>query len=409
MSYVWHPLVREIYNSAKDSGLEKSIFVVGLSGGLDSVALLSVVVEISRVLRSEVIAVNIHHGVGFNDEFRSSSQTLCREICQRFGVYYLSFELLSDGSAIQASESLGPQQNGLSEGLLRDLRRKVFGAICECLENFVDLDEALTYVPKSLKNLGKVNIFLFKKSSSVASFPVASLPNKSSSVARISDHEKMAGIGSVPQKAVEKKAGSLSQLKPILVLGHHLDDLLETRLMRLIRGSGIAGLEAMTAFKNNTWRPFIKKTKSELRAYLEQKQITWIEDPTNSDPQLTMRNWIRHTWLPQLESQYPGSTHRIALSLQLITDSVAVVTDNLHELASQDPLPLTTWNRLSLVEQSQIISIQLNKLGKKNYSSGLIDEIIKVLRQPKNEIKHQIGQWTILKNSQGIKINYKKN
>jgi len=72
-----------------------------------------------------------------------------------------------------------------------------------------------------------------------------------------------------------------------LLLGHTMDDIAETYLMRLARKSGVNGLSMMdTNFNRNgvNWaRPFWQRTRAELRIYLRRNKVPWAEDPTNID------------------------------------------------------------------------------------------------------------------------------
>lgn len=72
-----------------------------------------------------------------------------------------------------------------------------------------------------------------------------------------------------------------------LALGHTADDQAETVLMRLMRASGVDGLSAMSAtrvFNGVTlWRPLLSVRRSELRAYLSNAGVDWIDDPSNED------------------------------------------------------------------------------------------------------------------------------
>lgn len=72
-----------------------------------------------------------------------------------------------------------------------------------------------------------------------------------------------------------------------MLLGHTADDVAETFLMRLARGSGLEGLAAMPArFQRHGvtfHRPLIDVTRADLRAYLAEVDGTWIDDPSNED------------------------------------------------------------------------------------------------------------------------------
>jgi tRNA(Ile)-lysidine synthase len=69
----------------------------------------------------------------------------------------------------------------------------------------------------------------------------------------------------------------------ILLTAHHADDQLETMLMRLNRGSGVAGLAGVRAQQSNLCRPLLGWRKAELVAIVSDCGITAVDDPTNHD------------------------------------------------------------------------------------------------------------------------------
>ncbi|CAM3217509.1 tRNA lysidine(34) synthetase TilS [Paracoccus nototheniae] len=74
---------------------------------------------------------------------------------------------------------------------------------------------------------------------------------------------------------------------PAVALGHTANDLAETLVMRLARGSGVDGLSAMAdwrdAFDMRWLRPVLDVGRAELRDWLRTRQIDWIDDPTNDN------------------------------------------------------------------------------------------------------------------------------
>lgn len=74
----------------------------------------------------------------------------------------------------------------------------------------------------------------------------------------------------------------------LVALGHQRDDVAETFLMRLTRRSGVDGLAAMqsrfTRHDQRFDRPLLEVRRDDLRAYLSDKQVKWIDDPSNDDP-----------------------------------------------------------------------------------------------------------------------------
>jgi tRNA(Ile)-lysidine synthase len=75
----------------------------------------------------------------------------------------------------------------------------------------------------------------------------------------------------------------------VIVTAHHQDDLLETIVINLIRGTGWRGLAPM---HSNIVRPLLKMSKSEIVAYALQNGLEWVEDATNDSPRY-LRNRVR--------------------------------------------------------------------------------------------------------------------
>ncbi|GFE53961.1 tRNA lysidine synthetase, putative [Babesia ovis] len=92
----------------------------------------------------------------------------------------------------------------------------------------------------------------------------------------------------------------------IVLLGHHLNDNVETFLFKLLRGvhlSNMKGMEPMSYLDDDNdiviLRPFVRFTKDSLGSFLESMNGTYHEDSSNSSPKYT-RNRIRKSVLPEL-------------------------------------------------------------------------------------------------------------
>jgi tRNA(Ile)-lysidine synthase len=97
-----------------------------------------------------------------------------------------------------------------------------------------------------------------------------------------------------------------------VALGHHRDDQAETVLMRLMRGSGAAGMAAMAERgPGRLIRPMLSISRAEIRSYLGARGISFVEDSSNSSRDI-LRNRIRGELLPMLERGYaPGFSGRL--------------------------------------------------------------------------------------------------
>jgi tRNA(Ile)-lysidine synthase len=97
-----------------------------------------------------------------------------------------------------------------------------------------------------------------------------------------------------------------------LALGHTADDRVETFLLRMIKGSGPAGLGSIPPVRLPYVRPLIQVWRKEIRAYEPFLPFSPIEDPSNRDLSIP-RNRIRHELLPLLEDGYNPSVRRALL------------------------------------------------------------------------------------------------
>jgi tRNA(Ile)-lysidine synthase len=100
-----------------------------------------------------------------------------------------------------------------------------------------------------------------------------------------------------------------------LLTAHHEEDQLETVLLQLLRGAGVAGLAAMpprAAFAGG-WllRPLLGQSRAGLRAWLSRQELPWIEDPANADLRFD-RNYLRAEILPRLQARWPAAARTVA-------------------------------------------------------------------------------------------------
>jgi len=94
---------------------------------------------------------------------------------------------------------------------------------------------------------------------------------------------------------ISRKYGASS-----IAIAHNADDVAETVLHNLVRGTGPYGLVGIPESRKGIIRPVIDFYKIELRKILESRNISWCEDATNADTTMT-RNKIRHKLLPWIE------------------------------------------------------------------------------------------------------------
>lgn len=96
----------------------------------------------------------------------------------------------------------------------------------------------------------------------------------------------------------------------LILTGHHQDDQVETILMRLLKGSGPAGLAGMATRRGRVVRPLLPFRRDELAGFLHEKGVSGWEDPANLSPR-HLRSWIRNALLPILKEAMPDVDRRL--------------------------------------------------------------------------------------------------
>lgn len=148
------------------------------------------------------------------------------------------------------------------------------------------------------------------------------------------------------QVAVEQDAS-------FIATGHNRDDLVETVLMNLIRGVGLAGLRGILAdaplsenhlrpdadddlldavWGINLLRPMLRLSRTEIRELAQQRSLTPREDATNDDPTF-LRNRIRLEVLPMLDDLNRNFRESIARMADVVQGDYAIVQDVVHSTA----------------------------------------------------------------------------
>ena len=108
-----------------------------------------------------------------------------------------------------------------------------------------------------------------------------------------------------------------------LLMAHHADDVAETFLLRLFRGTGSDGLggphSKRPVGKGTLIRPLLDYSKQELLDFIKQRDIKFIEDSSNSEVNQD-RNFIRNNLIPLIGERWGNASSRISNTSKLLQD-----------------------------------------------------------------------------------------
>ncbi|MHA7601772.1 tRNA lysidine(34) synthetase TilS [Alicycliphilus sp. T452] len=166
-----------------------------------------------------------------------------------------------------------------------------------------------------------------------------------------------------------------------IALAQHADDQVETLLLALSRGAGVAGLAAMPAQWQRGglhWsRPLLRVAGADVRAWLQQQGEPWVEDPTNADERYT-RNRIRRRLLPALQQAFPHFRDTFARSCA----HAAQAGELLQELARADlaavgqPPRIAALRLLSRARQANVLRHWLRSAHGTTPASAQLDALL---------------------------------
>ena len=169
-----------------------------------------------------------------------------------------------------------------------------------------------------------------------------------------------------------------------IAIAQHADDQVETLLLALPRGAGIAGLAATPARWERAgvvWpRPLPQVAGADIRSWLRLQGQPWVEDPTNTDQRYT-RNRIRAQLLPALEAAFPAFRDTFARS----ASNAAQAAELLDELAQQDllrvgaPPHITVLQGLSRARQANVLRHWLRVAYATTPSAAQLGELLNQL------------------------------
>ena len=181
------------------------------------------------------------------------------------------------------------------------------------------------------------------------------------------------GNGSLEDKARKARYQafeSLIQSDDVLMMGHHLDDQVETLMLRMLRGSGTKGTSGMPAKRSIglgvLFRPLLDTPRSAIEDYARRHQLEWIEDPSNADTDFD-RNFLRLKLLPLMAERWPEYRQTLARVALLNRDSSLLN----EQLAAQDfeslgcnehgaCLPIDGLNTFSQERQNNVLRYWLS-------------------------------------------------
>ena len=178
----------------------------------------------------------------------------------------------------------------------------------------------------------------------------------------------------------------------VIVLGHHLDDQVETVLFRMLRGTGmkgLSGMDRMSAFDDKiVLRPLFALTKTDILKRLNDRDIKFITDNSNQDNTYS-RNYIRNLIIPKMLERWPAGSKNIARMALLAKQQSDLLThlleDNLKAVSDESGLSIEGLKQYDAFHRSELIRMWLDRNNFASPNESQMREIEKSFFQSRQE------------------------
>jgi tRNA(Ile)-lysidine synthase len=175
-----------------------------------------------------------------------------------------------------------------------------------------------------------------------------------------------------------------------LATAHHLDDQIETFLINLARGTGIAGLHGILPKQGRIIRPMLFASRQDLLNLARETNLQFVEDSSNLSLKYT-RNRIRHKIIPQFEKINPSFREEMAVTIQKLKEAETVYRSIINKEKERLLIPYDQGYKLSVSELKKLVPGRTwlyELLSDFGFSSSVVEDVIASLDDQPGKVFH---------------------
>ena len=209
------------------------------------------------------------------------------------------------------------------------------------------------------------------------------------------------GPGASEEKARKARYDFLNKTKrkyhaAAIITAHHQDDLVETAIINLLRGTGRRGLTAISD-NPDIIRPLLSVPKSKLVDYAKKNDLKWRDDPSNQDERF-LRNFVRRRMIPKLSAAQRRSflkeLSKLAAGNRLIHQEIANLSQNIVHNRSVNRSAFTALpNEIA----AEVLIYFLRQNAIRDFDKKAIERLTVVIKTAKPGSKHDVIRGVTLK------------
>lgn len=164
-------------------------------------------------------------------------------------------------------------------------------------------------------------------------------------------------------------------------VAHNLNDNIETMLINLIRGTGLAGMAGMKPVINRIVRPLLFATRNDIQTFRNENNIEFREDRSNSDTKY-IRNKVRHQIIPVLKEINPSvelTLNETAERFSGLNEALAEFINQLRKKISEEKEPFTIFRLQELRRYSGNKAVIFELFKPFGITNSLVGDLLKVI------------------------------
>ena len=222
------------------------------------------------------------------------------------------------------------------------------------------------------------------------------------------------GIESASRRARYKIFENVLEDNDQILLAHHSDDVAETIFMRMLRGTGVEGIEGPKQERRigngKLIRPFLSIPKTEIKSFLKENKINFIEDDSNQDNKFD-RNFLRNNIFPILEKRWKGFPSRINSMASIIGQRNSNYAKLIHHEYKDLIGNEIEIKKLKEIPSSHVVDILRYSIKKSKVAvpnTKIMKEIIKTFLDSNPGTKSEVSWSRSDKEEAAGKIKYEK-
>src|SRR5262252_11164480 len=193
-----------------------------------------------------------------------------------------------------------------------------------------------------------------------------------------------------------------------LVLAQHRDDQAETLLLRLLRGTGLKGLAAMSPIRPlegtraRILRPLLGVSRAEIEAFARERGLEWVEDESNADT-VRQRTFLRHEVIPVMERQFPAALVAIARTAANLGEARelldAMARGDLESCLGGAAVDVPALLRLGDPRAKNALRYWCEMHDLEPLSAARLSELLRQSRESRHDARMSldVGEWRLLR------------